>query len=130
MKDKLEEARERELSVILQRKFETVTPELFSEFLYIKGVPVVRCLMCGSEDMGIPQQTSHINPLMNPGVNSKNTVTYVDPVKVDGGGARFTIMNYEYRVICRNCGFVSSFAAWPVMNWIELKSAKGDADER
>lgn len=129
MAENLDSAREKLLGELLQQKFEKVTPKLFSEFLYVKGVQVIRCLMCGSEDIGIPQhltsqaKDNHIAP-------TEDFFSYVSPVKVDTDGPKFSLMNYEYRVICRNCGFVSSFAAWPVMNWIEQKSVRENADER
>ncbi|ELQ9310381.1 hypothetical protein R3D73_003362 [Serratia marcescens] len=129
MSDDLESSREKSLKLQLLKKFEKVTPDLFSEFLYIKGVKVIHCLMCGSEDIGIPQ---HIAPKKMDCLADDEEMffSYVSPVKVDSDGPRYSLMNYEYRVICRNCGFVSSFAAWPVVNWIEKKSVKGDVDGR
>ncbi|MFP9470044.1 hypothetical protein AB6D37_15085 [Pectobacterium brasiliense] len=109
-----EETRRRENALKLQEKLEKVTPELFSEFLYKHGVPVVQCLTCGSEDIGIPQtQTISIGP------NGSSQSHYVDFIKLEAGGPPHSLTHYQYRLICNNCGFTSHFAVYPVVKWIE-----------
>ncbi|CNI05746.1 Uncharacterised protein [Yersinia pekkanenii] len=106
-----EDERERQLNQRLYDRLSKVSPELLSEFLYKRGVPVVSCLMCHSDNIGIPQ--TEIDNY------ESGKFTYISYVKVDTDGPRLSLMNYHYRLICRNCGFTSNIAVWPVLKWIE-----------
>lgn len=109
-----EESRQAELRIRFQRRLEKVTAELLSEFLYKRGVPVVKCLLCSSEDIVIPQTR-----LLQSGPDGRSSATYVDFIKVDAGGPPLSLMHYQYRLICKNCGFTSHLAVWPVLQWLE-----------
>lgn len=116
-----EKSRQRELELTLQRRLEKVTPDLLSEFLFKRGIEVFRCLLCGSEDIGIPQCNVHQS-----GPDGASSRSFVDYIKLDAGGPRFSLMHYQYRIICRNCGFTHHVAVWPVLKWIE----GGDKDAK
>lgn len=116
-----EQKRQRELLDKLQRRLSKVTPELLSEFMFKRGVPVFQCLLCGSEDIGIPEVG-----LTTVGPDGGESIKYVSYVKLDAPGPRFSIMDYQYRVICRNCGFTHHIAVWPVLKWVE----DGDSDAK
>ena len=115
-----EQARQRELNTKLQRRLSKVTPDLLSEFMFKRGVETFRCLLCGSEDVGIPQCREHIS-----GPDGSMTKAYVDYIKVDADGPPFSLMHYQYRIICRNCGFTHHIAVWPVLKWIEDGDSHG-----
>lgn len=112
-----EQERQRELKRTLQKRLEKVTPELLSEFLFVKGIETFKCLLCGSEDIGIPQWKS------GPKGSER---AYVDYIKIDAGGPPHSLMHYQYRIICRNCGYTHQLAVWPVLKWIE----DGDNDAK
>ncbi|MEQ9886190.1 hypothetical protein [Pectobacterium zantedeschiae] len=112
---------ERDLGREVHERLSKVSPELLSEFLYKRGVHVVKCLMCGSEDIGIPQtQELIVYPA------GSGTKVYVDYVRVESAGPNYSIMKYQYRLICRNCGFISNLAVWPVLTWIEEEKESRD----
>lgn len=109
-----DEQRQVDLRLALQRRLERVSPELFAKFLYEKKVQAVRCVMCGSEDLGTPQAQ-----VFEMGPHGSTIKSYVDSVNVVGGNAPHSLANYQYRLICNNCGFTIHFAAYPVIKWIE-----------
>lgn len=105
----------------LQRRFEHVSPVLFSEYLYGRGVKSVKCPMCGSEDIGVPNGS-----VLSVGSDGSENLTYIIPVKLDSDAPPFSLMNYEYRLICKNCSFSMHFAVWPVLKWVEEKLSSGE----
>lgn len=112
-----------QLQLTLQRRLEKVTPELFSEYLFERGVKTVICPMCGSDDISIPNASS-----MTVGPEGCESNTYAIPVKLDTDGPPYSLVKYEYRLICKNCAFSMHFATWPVLKWVEQKlsdSGKG-----
>lgn len=109
-----EQERQRQLELTLQGRLEKVTPELLSEFLFKRGVETFRCLLCGSENIGIPQCD-----VLQTGPEGSSSKVFVDYIKLDADGPRFSLMHYQYRIICRNCGFTHHLAVWPVLKWIE-----------
>ncbi|WP_064511711.1 hypothetical protein [Buttiauxella gaviniae] len=109
-----EDDRQRKNSLTLQRRLEQVTPALLSEFLYKRGIPVFTCLLCGSEDIGIPECG-----VIQTGPDGSERKTFVDYIKLEADGPPSSIMQYQYRVICRNCGFTHHIAVWPVLKWVE-----------
>lgn len=111
-----EDEREVLMNQQLHERLTKVSPELLSEFLYKRGVPVVRCLMCGSADIGIPQRQE-----LTVGPDGSADKVYVDYTGVVANGQKFSLLHCQYRLICRNCGFVSNLAAFPVLKWIELE---------
>lgn len=113
-----EEERQRKNQQTLHKMMSKISPELLSEFLYKRGVKDVRCVFCDSEDVVVPQTT--INP------NQPDEVTFIDYVKVDGSGPPFSLMHYQYRLICRNCGYTHNLAVYPVMKWAGVIEGAGD----
>lgn len=114
MEDEIE--RQARLKLKLQRRLEQVTPELFSEFLFDRGVWIVKCLMCGSEDISVPNAS-----VITVGPEGGESSTYVIPVQLETEGPPYSLVKYEYRLICKNCSFSMHFATWPVINWVEQK---------
>lgn len=110
----------RQNRLLLESRLEKVSPKHLSEFLYKRGVPVFQCLLCGSEDIGIPEVG-----LTTVGPDGGESITYVSYVKLDAPGPPFSIMDYQYRVICRNCGFTHHIAVWPVLKWVEEGCGNG-----
>ena len=109
-----EQERQLELRRALQKRLEKVTPELLSEFLFLKGIETFKCLLCGSEDIGIPQCQHHTSRK-----NGNEGKAFVDYINVDADGPPHSLMHFQYRIICRNCGFTHHLAVWPVLKWIE-----------
>jgi len=105
----------------LQKRMEKVTPELLSQFMFERGVPVVKCMLCHSNDIGIPQAAK----LTEAGPRG-SVYTYVRYVTLDTDGPRMALDNFEYRLICNNCGFTSHIAVYPVLRWIEAKEKKDE----
>ncbi|ELY6345225.1 hypothetical protein SNQ56_002151 [Cronobacter muytjensii] len=111
-----EERRNLEHQQYLEKRLKQVTPELFADFLASKGVAVPVCLCCGSDNVGSPQaQEVEVGP------NGSRSSVYVSWVKVDTYGPPLSFINYEHRIICRNCGFTSYHSVWPVVKWVEEK---------
>ena len=103
--------REKNLESELHRRLEKITPELFSQFLNEKVAKDVKCLNCDSLDIAIPQiDAIHVGP---PGFKESSN-SFVSYTKVDSIGPRYSLLNYEYRLICKNCGFTSHYAVYPV----------------
>ncbi|AFB83810.1 hypothetical protein ACWYBI_003082 [Salmonella enterica subsp. enterica serovar Cerro] len=118
-----EKKRQMQLQLTLQRRLEKVTPELFSEYLFERGVKTVICPICGSDDISIPNASS-----MTVGPEGCESNTYAIPVKLDTEGPPYSLVKYEYRLICKNCAYSMHFATWPVLKWVEQKlsdSGKG-----
>ncbi|MGQ8844007.1 hypothetical protein ACUTQW_16420 [Serratia sp. TSA_7] len=115
-----ENERQRQIKQTLQNRMERVTPDLLSEFLFTQGVQTFRCLLCGSEDIGIPQCNVHKS-----GPEGSSSVTFVDYIKLDASGPPHSLMHYQYRVICRNCGFTHHIAVLPVLEWVEGDKSNG-----
>lgn len=112
-----EEQRQAALRYQLSQRLEKVTPELLSQFLFERGVPVVTCLLCHSNDIGIPQAA-----LLSVG-SRHETYTYVRYTTLQTDGPPLALDNFEYRLICNNCGFTSHVAVYPVLRWVESKDA-------
>ena len=104
---------ERDLDNELMKMLSVVTMDKFSSFLVERGIEGLTCKMCGSDDIGVP--------LMAP-IGHQAFLNYS---KVDGGGPPYSLYNYEYRLPCNNCGFVHSFAVYPVLKWIEDQEGDG-----
>ncbi|MGI8465581.1 hypothetical protein [Pectobacterium punjabense] len=46
--------------------------------------------------------------------------TYIDYICIKPEST-YSLLAYEYRIICKNCGFASHFSVLPVINWIEAQ---------
>ncbi|ELY2757917.1 hypothetical protein ACOZ17_000255 [Cronobacter sakazakii] len=105
----------------LQRRLEKVSPELFAQFLYEKGIDAVACRMCGKEALGTPQVE-----LLEVGPSDSGKKSFVDYVKVESGSASYSLSlaNINYRLICNNCGYTILFAAYPIIKWIEERESQ------
>lgn len=103
----------------LQTRLEKVSPELFAQFLYERGIDAVACRMCGKEALGTPQVE-----LLEVGPSESGKRSYVDYVKVESGGAPYSLANINYRLICNNCGYTMLFAAYPIIKWIEERESR------
>ncbi len=104
---------ERELENDLVKMLSVVTLDNFFNFLVDKGIEGLTCRVCGSGDIGVPL-TTHAG-------HSE----FLNYSVVDGGGPPHSLFNYEYRLPCNNCGFVHSFAVYPVLKWIEDQEGNG-----
>lgn len=107
---------QKEMKTELHHRLAKVSPDLLSEFLFKRGVEVFKCLLCGSEDIGIPQ--CHV---LTSDPDDDAFSTFVDYIKVDSDDPPYSLMNYQYRIICRNCGFTHHLAVWPVLKWVEAE---------
>ena len=115
MEESDQEKRERELMEVLWRKFRALSPELLSQFLAERGVPIVSCPICGSADMAVPQASEQIYDGDKP---TGEWFTYVNPSKVSSFGSEplHSLLQYNYRIICKNCGYENRFSAHPVLS--------------
>lgn len=109
-----EQERQEELTHALFKRLEKVTPELFAEFLDERVGKEITCLNCGSLDIGIPQAQ-----VITVGPDSSTQGAYISFVRIESFEPRYSLLNYQYRLICKNCGFTSHYAVYPVLNWIE-----------
>ncbi|MDR7343163.1 hypothetical protein J2X14_001575 [Pantoea alhagi] len=119
MQNEHEKQRLAALACKLQKRLEKVTPELLSEFLFERGIPVVKCLMCGNNDISIPQAA-----VLAASAEGSKAYTYVRYVTLNTDSSPFTLDSFEYRLICNSCGFTSHFAVYPVLKWVEEKDGK------
>ncbi|KFX20806.1 hypothetical protein [Pectobacterium betavasculorum] len=115
-----EDERERELGHRLHERLYHVSPELLSEFLFDAGVWTVKCMMCGSQNIGIPQ--------VEIDAYEDGKTTYVNFVRIDAVSPRFSLINYRYQLICRSCGFVAELAVEPVLKWVEKRKGVFDGE--
>lgn len=127
MEESEQDKRERELMGILWKKFRALSPELFSQFLSERGVPIVSCPICGGTDMAIPQASEQIYDEDKP---TGKWFTYVNPSKVNSFGFEplHSLLQYNYRLICKNCGYENRFSAHPVLSWLEKNDKKTKAE--
>lgn len=109
-----EQDRQEELTRTLFTRLEKVTPELFAEFLDERVGKEIKCLNCGSLDIGIPQ-----TQVLTVGSDGSPHGAYISFVRIESFEPRYSLLNYQYRLICKNCGFTSHYAVYPVLNWIE-----------
>lgn len=115
-----EQERNEELTRALFSRLEKVTAELFADFLVLKVGKEIKCLNCGSFDIGIPQ-----TQLMTVAPDGSSHGSYISFVRIESFEPRYSLLNYQYRLICKNCGFTSHYAVYPVLNWIEQE--RGDS---
>lgn len=113
------------------RRLQLVTPTLFAKFLAEKGVSG-NCLACGSTELSTPETMSLDSSRylfkdkkrseLTPDERALNAhaaaVHYVTPSIIDPNKAPL-ISNYQFRMICQNCGFISYFRAASVVFWVE-----------
>ena len=116
-----EQDRQRELRRTLQKRLEKVTPALLSQFLYERGITLVTCLLCHSNDIVIPQALA-----LATGSPVENAYIYLRPTLLDTDVHPLSLERFEYRLICNNCGYTSHIAAFPVLKWIEAR--EGDSE--
>jgi transcription elongation factor Elf1 len=113
--DTNEQHRQSQLAQALQDRFERISPEVFADFLTSHGVAKLTCPICYHDDMAIPQVS-----VTTVGPDGSDQKTYISCVKINGDNSSpYSLLNYQYRVICKNCGFTSSFAVHPVILWSE-----------
>lgn len=109
----------------LTLRLRKVSPEIFAQFLYEHGIPTVSCLACHGLDMAIPQITTspHHSAEFTHDVEA---MTYLDYIHLESGPdtAPGSLLNYQYRLICKSCGFTSNFSAYPIVQWIEQKTTR------
>lgn len=112
-------SREEELDAVVWGYFRKITPEILAKFLFERGVPTVSCPVCHSIDISVPRATEIIDGA---------EVTYVHPSKIENFGyePRASLLQYHYRLICKNCGFEIRFAVNPVFLWLQEKEKNGD----
>ncbi|WP_393950147.1 hypothetical protein [Kluyvera intermedia] len=127
MQESEADKRERELMEILWKKFKALSPELFAKFLSQKGVPIVSCPICNHIDMAVPQVSEQIYD------GDKGTgkwITYINPSKVNSFGFEplHSLLQYNYRLICKNCGYENRFSAHPVLTWLEENDKNNDGE--
>ena len=121
----------------LQGQLRKVTPELFAKFLDERGASRT-CLSCGSNKLSVPE-ASTIDETKLP----KDMTDLTNEELVDVQIAAMTqyvnysfieeermprLSNVQYRVNCLNCGFVSHYRAYPVVQWV-LDQEGADKDE-
>ncbi|MCD6620962.1 hypothetical protein [Klebsiella michiganensis] len=108
---------EQELQHELTKMLSVVTMDKFSDFIVGRVQGGLACKMCGSNDIGVPLRTY---------LDGKAFLNFSE---VDGGGPPHSLFNYEYRLPCNNCGYIHSFAVYPVLNWIETEEGKSEPAE-
>ncbi|WP_145543586.1 hypothetical protein [Yersinia frederiksenii] len=125
-----------EMEEKLNKQLSQVTPELFAEFLVIKGASR-ECLSCGSKNLSVPESGFLNNKLipddyeqlpkeeqliiMSKAMKRYVTYTYLDNEDLP------RLTNVQYRVNCLNCGFISLYRASPVVKWV--LDLSGDKEE-
>lgn len=101
-------------------QFRKITADVLSHFFFEKGLPTLTCPICHISDMTLPQTTETIDYFNG---MKDYRITYVSPTKVPSLGHEpaFSLLQYEYRLICKNCGFVNRFSVYPVFKWLSDK---------
>lgn len=110
----------------IKLKLEKVSPQKFSDFLGGNGIPILTCGVCHKIGMIVPQ----VQVMQTIVVSDKTTLTerelepkkytYIDYVCIKPESSS-SLLSYEYRIICKSCGFASHFSVLPVINWIEAQ---------
>ncbi|ENK1841807.1 hypothetical protein ACOSP8_004012 [Enterobacter hormaechei] len=113
------------------RRLQLVTPQLFAQFLSEKGV-ARSCLACGHSELSTPE-TMSLDSSRSPFPEKKpselteeesqqyfeaTAVHYATPSLIDESKTKL-VSNYQYRLVCQNCGFISYFRAANVVYWVE-----------
>ncbi|NIC26554.1 hypothetical protein [Serratia plymuthica] len=109
----------------LKERLLKVTPQLFGHFLDAKGARR-ECLACGSSDLfvQVSMTNDHNKPVpdnaeSSDNVQENNMITYVTFERINHLAGN-SIQNLQYRVSCQNCGFMSSYRAKPVVDWVVI----------
>lgn len=113
------------------RRLQLVTPQLFAQFLSEKGV-ARSCLACGHTELSTPE-TMSLDSTRSPFPDKRpselteeesrqyveaTAVHYATPSLIDESKTTL-VSNYQYRLVCQNCGFISYFRAANVVYWVE-----------
>lgn len=98
----------------LQKRFEQVSPDMLTKFFESKNIHMATCPICSSNDIGTP---STKKDRATEGFD--DTRLYITPVRIDTEGPPYSLVHYEYRLICKNCAHTMRFAVWPILSWVE-----------
>lgn len=121
----------------LNEQLRKVTPELFARFLDERGASRT-CLSCGSNRLSVPE-TSTVDKTKLPENFTDLTIEEQARLYTDAMTQHISytfieeenwprLSNVKYRVNCMNCGFISFYRAWPIVQWV-LDQEDGDKDE-
>ncbi|MEN3258507.1 hypothetical protein AAH678_06840 [Sodalis endosymbiont of Spalangia cameroni] len=103
-------------------RLEKISPDLFACFLSERGISELRCPICHCPDMNIPQVGLIVVGVESASIDSHPPV-YVDYITINANGTPHdSVLNYQYRLICKNCGFTSHFAIHPVLDWFDKRN--------
>lgn len=123
--DKFEVPRE------IQSRLEQVSADDFALFLVEKNVGRLFCPICRSRDMSVPQVEAFGYAVCNRppvgGITSDLRYSYIEFICIDPSKPD-SIYSYQYRIICKNCGFTSHYAVHPVLEWFEDSDKKQRED--
>jgi len=113
-----------------KRRLRRVSPELLSQFLIEKGVNRT-CLSCGATGISVPEIMSLSKDAIPPDVYKQMISGEELEVDIESYMIRsvaFTPTNpkklvsvgdYQFRLNCNNCGYISHYRASPVVFWVE-----------
>ncbi|WP_339057613.1 hypothetical protein [Candidatus Regiella endosymbiont of Tuberolachnus salignus] len=107
----------------IHQRLERVTPELFTRFFYAKKVPEMSCFWCHTANMSIPQMDVTPVAAYNPDSESTSggasqSSSYVGYICINPTQPT-SVLSYQYRIICKKCGFTNHIAVHPILNWLE-----------
>lgn len=118
----------------LEAQLKTVTPELFARFLDERGASRT-CISCGSNKLSVPEITliqEHKLPEDFSRLSSAEQGKAMDAASVQYVSYSFIedetmprLGNVKYRVNCLNCGFISFYRAYPVVQWVKGQEEAG-----
>lgn len=126
--DKQERAN-KEAQKKLEKRLTEITTDIFASFLLAKNASR-HCLSCGSVKLRVPERGIISRDEVDGETGEPVIYYYVKFYKL-GQSTRNTLSDYEYRVICLNCGHTSLYRSRNVVRWHEQqkRAIQGDNAE-
>lgn len=128
--------KEKEESIkAIRQEMTKVTPELFTEFLRVKGVKQ-ECSRCGHDKYSIPESMTFRRELLRSDYDQLSgedriaatmdgVVSFVPFLTIGDADSRDIIFNSYFPTHCVNCGHLNLYRTKAVTTWIDNK----DSDE-
>ncbi|QXZ18273.1 hypothetical protein [Lelliottia amnigena] len=102
-----------------------ITPQVFIAFLVDRGVKMT-CQSCGKDTLFVPHTIEHDgdDDEDDEDYDESKDITYVTPKPLSPGP--FRIHSAKYEVNCSNCGFISHYLTYKVLEWAKQNGAIKD----
>lgn len=112
--------KEKSLPAELQQRLERISADDFALFLAEKNIGRLFCPMCRSRNMSIPLVEAFGYAVIKDEPSHSPRYSFIEFICIDPNRPA-SILSYQYRIICKNCGFTSHYAVHPVVEWVESR---------